>query len=1480
MVEPYLHAFAHLKPPRDRNQWNTVYRNAPLKALLLLAVGDLIAEGQIRENRIALLGVIASRFGLYWAAVTGTQAHLAGLETAFADLADDPFWHVRAEHRDLGVVENVMARIFRPRGTRHVAAASLDEALFRCLQQDAPWRRLQQTLIETYVPQARQGRLALVRPASVRQVGEMMGGDVSSRSEVDAEGTAGETGTAVLCGADGAVRSDGQASEDARGGRLAEPMKDEMPAEAERGAVAVPLYVGESAASLSAIFIEPEAASQVVVAAPSAYPLELELHTPVGTRCVLVAQQSIEGMPLVADHLRKKLSGTGYDFGVEWPYVLDLSVRVGNTLLRHNIGKVGVLAGQAVGDLMRMRNFGIGSLGEVIEALRNELWTHLAQLTLDELVPLRPAEMNDASPMARDGETAPVIAADAAPPEPTHERHASALFADVVSGPPHAQAAYPEVVASASRAPDERTQTGFDRLRAALALMMDTAALLDAPRDGPEEAARLLDGLSMGVLIGELKEHVARLAGGRADRARSDLDVLLARAGVYDGEEKTLAEVGKRRNLSRERIRQLEQAAQRCLEEPAVALDVVALGNLAHLAVMRLGGVARVSHATEWIARLVPFGAVDPTCTTRLIASWSALRRMEGDRLALSACSDTLIERAETAIRETLDAYPGGLAFDDFVWRAQKAGGEALMPAQCAFVAAVVRCSDEVELVDGECRPAYRGSLQARIIAALRRLGRPAHFSEIAATYRRLNLDDLGRTDHTVHAFIGRFPDVFVLAGNGTFALADWGYDPAIRDVAGAVREVLLQAEQPLHRDEVVRLVGERYRWKANSIAAALATDKRIRAFGNAFFGLQRRDYGTFDPRAAYTKQFGVQKSVKTPTVVDVYTNARGNTVTHLCLTPPMLPGRIPLSNKPARECFAETGDLDTLCCAPSSEATAVTLHRGGSAVTGLGDWFAALGVKAGDELLVERLADAAPDEPRYLLVHAPEGHEAEAMRLVGLRADGWAGGAAADGVQVLGTRNLDAVRQLVWHALEQPWTEISSAQAVLGFAHVGTQGSEYRRLGVHCGALADGQVPGRGDGLFFRPTRWGRAWAARGRDDGDTANLQRKLALRLPPYRRHLRGVSQVEGQSVALLSPLVLAMWERRLGLAPGTPQALAAVEATAAFVHQREVRRSALALLLLLLAAQSHGLGVALAALTPGGNTVEAIEHLRAQGIALVTDGAGRAALDERVTLGVDDAQALEHRLRDMDTPLATALADAWHTVQPQFTAAGELCAAELFTALQAEAPALVREVVTTAPEAVSDVARYAEGTLVDVGFAQLVGDFGWAREQVRTPFAFWRDADARAADPVRAPMGICLCEHLMQWPWDAPRHLAANAHLALLAVLASDLGGLAERIHHGDAGWELSGGPLVSGLDRALRGLGYDLWDEHYRDDLAALDALADALMTLGERLGLLHSEGPSVVAIGSLASDLYYGAYYAEHDPIGRVRAALAHVALP
>jgi DNA-directed RNA polymerase delta subunit len=84
--------------------------------------------------------------------------------------------------------------------------------------------------------------------------------------------------------------------------------------------------------------------------------------------------------------------------------------------------------------------------------------------------------------------------------------------------------------------------------------------------------------------------------------------------------------------------------------------------------------------------------------------------------------------------------------------------------------------------------------------------GKPLHFTRVASLIDELdyNSDDKKTYPQTVHNELikdGRF----VLVGRGTYALSEWGYVPGtIKDI---IAKVLKDQNEPMHKDELVRQV-------------------------------------------------------------------------------------------------------------------------------------------------------------------------------------------------------------------------------------------------------------------------------------------------------------------------------------------------------------------------------------------------------------------------------------------------------------------------------------------------------------------------------------------------------------------------------------------------------------------------------------------------------------------------------------------------
>jgi hypothetical protein len=95
-------------------------------------------------------------------------------------------------------------------------------------------------------------------------------------------------------------------------------------------------------------------------------------------------------------------------------------------------------------------------------------------------------------------------------------------------------------------------------------------------------------------------------------------------------------------------------------------------------------------------------------------------------------------------------------------------------------------------------------NIRDKIYVILKENGKHMHFNEIAAAIKD---SDFKRKDVTTQAIHNELikDKRFVLIGRGIYALKEWGYEKGT--VADIITEVLKQAGEPLHRDEIVKRV-------------------------------------------------------------------------------------------------------------------------------------------------------------------------------------------------------------------------------------------------------------------------------------------------------------------------------------------------------------------------------------------------------------------------------------------------------------------------------------------------------------------------------------------------------------------------------------------------------------------------------------------------------------------------------------------------
>jgi hypothetical protein len=289
--------------------------------------------------------------------------------------------------------------------------------------------------------------------------------------------------------------------------------------------------------------------------------------------------------------------------------------------------------------------------------------------------------------------------------------------------------------------------------------------------------------------------------------------IVKARFGVTDGKEKTLEEIGRTNQITRERVRQIVDVIMKRAKESLSREAAHPLAKRVIEALRRRGGVAPIDafvrefgngnvNEEKSLTALLPVlpgikclkeskvhSAIVVTADFSL-AEWKAtievlkgILEKSGDVLTLDELTERYVERSGTAVAEGKDLLrsliaPSTEIKENVFGRFGRADWSAIRP---------------------------RGTRE-RAHLILKVMKKPLHFREIARLIDEHGLYREGRKTHpqTVHNELIK-DKRFVLVGRGTYALTEWGYQP------GTVREVLSsilkEHRAPMSREELLAAV-------------------------------------------------------------------------------------------------------------------------------------------------------------------------------------------------------------------------------------------------------------------------------------------------------------------------------------------------------------------------------------------------------------------------------------------------------------------------------------------------------------------------------------------------------------------------------------------------------------------------------------------------------------------------------------------------
>lgn len=290
------------------------------------------------------------------------------------------------------------------------------------------------------------------------------------------------------------------------------------------------------------------------------------------------------------------------------------------------------------------------------------------------------------------------------------------------------------------------------------------------------------------------------------DRER-EREIIARRFGLFDRKE-TLEQIGEMLGITRERVRQLEKSVVAKLKTQAEQ------GKVPHVAdfqakVLELlsedGEVARVSKLASQLndnpdreeqARVAFMSQLCPK-----------LAVINEDDNFWASVSNTAVydeKTLKTKVGELIDAIKK-LGEPKSIKEVAKADGVE-DPKQAEALASTSKklatLNDRWGLIKWPM--VNPKNIRDKIYVILKENGKQMHFNEIAAAIKD---SDFKRKDVTTQAIHNELikDKRFVLIGRGIYALKEWGYERGT--VADVIAQVLQDAGEPLHRDEIVKRV-------------------------------------------------------------------------------------------------------------------------------------------------------------------------------------------------------------------------------------------------------------------------------------------------------------------------------------------------------------------------------------------------------------------------------------------------------------------------------------------------------------------------------------------------------------------------------------------------------------------------------------------------------------------------------------------------
>jgi hypothetical protein len=284
-------------------------------------------------------------------------------------------------------------------------------------------------------------------------------------------------------------------------------------------------------------------------------------------------------------------------------------------------------------------------------------------------------------------------------------------------------------------------------------------------------------------------------------------EIIGRRFGLFDRKE-TLEQIGEMLGITRERVRQLEKSVVAKLKASAEQGKVPHVVDFQAKVLGLLGETGEVARVSALAARLSDNPNREEQARAAFLSQLCPKLAVisEDDNFYNSVSNKSVYDEKalKAKVAELIETIKK-LGEPKTIEQIAKADGVA-DPKQAAALAST---SKKLATLNGrwgliKWPMVNPKNIRDKIYVILKENGKHMHFNEIAGAIKD---SDFKRKDVTTQAIHNELikDKRFVLIGRGIYALKEWGYEKGT--VADIITEVLQDAGEPLHRDEIVKRV-------------------------------------------------------------------------------------------------------------------------------------------------------------------------------------------------------------------------------------------------------------------------------------------------------------------------------------------------------------------------------------------------------------------------------------------------------------------------------------------------------------------------------------------------------------------------------------------------------------------------------------------------------------------------------------------------